>query len=184
MLLPCSSLNPLLSAHLLQEQLRPGQEHARRHGRRRNSAASPNPRLHLSPASRSPPLPDLQDAKSNAMGASFARPRLCLDFTVLLLCPEPLPRPAPDQQVASAPDASSSRMPGRATGALQEHQPAPPSSEMGSPRPDPTPWRPAPPPDLLLPRQVRPSPILPRLRPRRTSSAAACSIRPHARLTC
>ena len=38
---------------------------------------------------------------STAMGASATRPRLCLDFAVLLPCPEPRLQPAPDPQVAS-----------------------------------------------------------------------------------
>uniref|UniRef100_A0A8R7UFW0 Uncharacterized protein n=1 Tax=Triticum urartu TaxID=4572 RepID=A0A8R7UFW0_TRIUA len=39
-----------------------------------------------------------------------------------LHCPEHLARPAPDQQVASVPDASSSRMPGRAAGPRRVEQ--------------------------------------------------------------
>ncbi|XP_037430962.1 SH3 and multiple ankyrin repeat domains protein 1-like [Triticum dicoccoides] len=54
-------------------------------------------------------------------------------------CLEPLPRPAPDQQVASAPDASSSRMPGRATGPRRQQQP-PSTSSPQAPASSPPTW--------------------------------------------
>ncbi|XP_037462280.1 vegetative cell wall protein gp1-like [Triticum dicoccoides] len=70
------------------------------------------------------------------------------------------------------------------TGALQEHQLAPPSSAMGFRRPDPTPWRPTPPPNLLPPPQVprstvrSPPPCCPRCHRAYASSASRTTAAP------
>nr|XP_020183086.1 vegetative cell wall protein gp1-like [Aegilops tauschii subsp. strangulata] len=83
------------------------------------SSASPPPWVHeeMTMPAALPHLDRIQDPTFSSHLSAVMAP-------LEVPYPEPLPRPAPDQQVASTPDASSLRMPGRATGPRRSPCPA------------------------------------------------------------